>query len=395
MWLQHLLWSLVFLSLQRTVKAKIQIPSNKNYSILHSTAKLTDYTRIDPLDPMNGTRSIMTSLFYPVPKHSCSRHCSVPYMPPATASFFDGFAGVPNGTIGSFYLSFCCATKKSYTPNPSIVPLIIFSPGLQSSRLAHNAQIQALAASGYAVLSIDHPWDAAVVEFPNEPPIRGYLADKIADNSTGTPILNWDVLAFGVRIRVADVSFALDKLSELTTVRHLLPGAEATFDTNRTAIFGHSYGGATSVLSLTVESRLIGALNMDGALYGMNDSRPTTKPAIFLGTSIHNSTSNDEVTWSNVWTRLWGFKREFAIQKTAHLFYMDTPLLLELGGLTPAPGLAEQLGELGSKRGKYGFNTVVRLVEAFMEFVFWGKDSVILEDPESVFPEVLEVSRSI
>ncbi|CAI6331523.1 unnamed protein product [Periconia digitata] len=392
MWTHLFTPSLVMLVLLDKATAQIQIPpSNGSYSILYSTAKLTDKTRIDPFDPNHGNRSIMVSLSYPIPKDACTQHCSIPYMPASTASFFDQLFGMPNGTASSFLLETCCETNQDYTPNPQETPFVIFSPGLQSSRLAHNAQIQTLAASGYAVLSIDHPWDAAVLEFPNEPPIVGTLINDIADNSTGTPILNWDVLASGVQIRAADVEFALDEFNKLSTVQLLLPDATSSFNTTRTAIFGHSYGGATSMLSLTQDSRLIGALNMDGALYGMNDSRPTSSPAVFLGTSSHNHTSTDEVTWSDVWSRLNGYKREFSLQKAAHSFYMDFPLLFELAGFVPVPAVAAQFGELGVERGKYGFGVVMELVEAFVDFVFWGKESVLLEDPESVFPEVLKV----
>ncbi|PSN65003.1 PAF acetylhydrolase family protein [Corynespora cassiicola Philippines] len=377
-----------FLLLCSSVGAQIHIPSNGSYSVSISTAKLTDPSRIDPLDPNNGTRSIMTSLFYPVPKKSCSKHCPFPYLPALTASIFNGVAGFPNGTLESFQLEVCCETKASYKPKPSSFPLVLLSHGLGGTRLVHSAQAQALAASGYAVLTIDHPYDATIVEYPNEPPVIGYL-NNITHDEAGRP--NLEILNAGVHLRVADVSFALDELSKPEVVSQLVPGADCTFNTTHAAIFGHSYGGAAAILALEKEPRIIGGFDMDGSLYGLDNSTTITKPAVLLGTDVHNST-NDQ-TWADGWAQMQGFKREFVIENTRHLVHMDVVWLLELSGLPPTPLFVDQLGELGLSRGKYVFDVILDLVESFMDYVFEGKKSVLLDDPGSVYPEVVEVEN--
>jgi dienelactone hydrolase len=379
----------VCLSHLQITTAQIHIPLNGTYSVSISTAKLTDDSRIDPLSSGNDTRSLMTSLFYPIPKQSCSKHCSVPYMPLLTGAAFDQFMGVPNGSVARFQMDVCCETKPSYNPDPSKMPLVIFSHGLGASRLIHNAQIQAVAASGYAVLSIDHTWDAQIVEFPDEAPIIGnFLEKSFTTLPNGTAIPNLDVLDFGAHLRAADATFALNQLGEQAIVSRLLPAANSTFNTSRVAMFGQSYGGATSILALTTEPRFLGGLNLDGNLYGKSNST-TTKPAVIVGTDTHNSTV--EPSWAEESPKLQGFRREFAIQKIGHYASIDMPLLLEVGNLTVPPEVAILLGDLGVKRGAYVFNVVVSVVEAFLEFVFYGKKSALLENPQSVFPEVLEV----
>lgn len=369
-------------SLSYSAIAQIKIPSNGPYSVSISTAKLTDPTRIDPWDPNNGTRSIMTSLFYPIPKSSCRKHCSTPYMSGLTASVVEQTAGLPNGTASAFQLDTCCKVS-SRRPNPSTIPLVIFSHGLGSSRFLHSAQIQALAASGYAVLAIDHPYDAVVVEFPNDPPVYGTLAGKLATNPGLIPI--------GARLRAADVTFALNELSKRKVVSLFLPGATCAFNTKRATVFGHSYGGTTSILALTSDSRLIGGFDMDGAIQGFGESSRTKKPVILAGTSVHNSTTDS--SWRTYWPRLEGYKREFDIQQTGHYVYTDAPVLVALAGLTPPPGLGSQLGELGSTRGRYVFDAIVSLLKDFMDFSFKGVESDLLKNPGTVFPEVVDVEH--
>lgn len=43
----------------------------------------------------------------------------------------------------------------------------MFSPGLSASRLLYSAQARALASYGYIVITLDHPYDALFVEFPD------------------------------------------------------------------------------------------------------------------------------------------------------------------------------------------------------------------------------------
>ena len=303
-------------------------------------------------------------------------------MPSLTASVVEQTAGLPNGTNSIFQLEVCCKTS-SHRPKPSTVPLVIFSHGLGSSRFLHSAQIQALAASGYAVLAIDHPYDAVVVEFPNEAPVYGTLAGKIASNPGLVPI--------GARLRAADVTFALNELSKRSIVSRLLPRATCAFNTNRATVFGHSYGGTTSILALTSDRRLIGGFDMDGGIQGFNESSRTDKPVILAGTSVHNSTTDS--SWKTFWPRLEGYKREFDIQKTGHYVYTDAPALIALAGITPPRALSSQLGELGSKRGKYVFDAIVTLLKDFMDFAFKGVESNLLKNPGSIFPEVEEVQH--
>ena len=121
-------------------------------------------------------------------------------MPPAAAAIEDShFAGaIPNGTFETFKLQVCCDVDYDRTQDPRAFLVFLFSPGAGTSRLYYSALAQSLANSGYAVVTIDHPYDADVVEFPG-----GTLV--LSANIT----LDIPSLEKAVSTRVSDASFVL------------------------------------------------------------------------------------------------------------------------------------------------------------------------------------------
>lgn len=53
-------------------------------------------------------------------------------------------------------------------------PVVIVSPGHTVSRLLYSAQARALASHGYIVITVDHPYDPWIVEFPDGTEIPGF-----------------------------------------------------------------------------------------------------------------------------------------------------------------------------------------------------------------------------
>jgi hypothetical protein len=154
--------------------------SSGPYGVALRVQGMTDDHRIDPYDPKKGHRQVLASIFWPVNKDSCSKKI-IPYMPPATAEYYGQIVqamGLSNDTFKAFELEVC-------TPNPSHrsksgceiekkkYPVAIFSPGGGNSRLLYSAMARSLASHGNVVVLIDHPYDPAVVEFPNGKIIKG------------------------------------------------------------------------------------------------------------------------------------------------------------------------------------------------------------------------------
>jgi hypothetical protein len=101
---------------------------------------------LDPYAPTPQPRTLMISLFHPVPPAACCPSLT-PYMDPITATFEDeqyAHAGIPAGAFGSLNLQTCkpCTKSTSSRVKGPKYPLVLFSPGLGNTRLLHSAMAQ-------------------------------------------------------------------------------------------------------------------------------------------------------------------------------------------------------------------------------------------------------------
>jgi predicted dienelactone hydrolase len=140
---------------------------------------LTDKSRIDPYAPKEKRqkRQVLVSLFLPVDTQTTpAKNSSIPYMTPAVAQHYDALAasiGLPNNTFVSFDIGTsdiipeprCVGYRKTNKALPKF-PLVLLSPGSGQSRLLYGVMARSLASEGYAVVTVDHPYEASIVEFP-------------------------------------------------------------------------------------------------------------------------------------------------------------------------------------------------------------------------------------
>lgn len=153
------------------------------FSVGVSTSTLTDETRMDPFAPTDAPekrRRLQVSTF--VPLNTTITPCAArtaPYMTPLVAADYGvlaSTAGLPNSTFASLTVHSCeippakpCARSGigRREATQASRPLLIFSPGFGQSRLLYSAMARSLASEGYIVVTVDHPYDATVVEFPD------------------------------------------------------------------------------------------------------------------------------------------------------------------------------------------------------------------------------------
>ena len=348
--------------------------------------ELVDKTRNDPFAPDQRPRIIMVSVFYPVAHGSACHPQNVDYMPPATAQFEDqAFAsyGVPNGTFESLRISTCRSKDSICTTRSrcSGYPLVLFSPGLGASRLLYSGIAQGVASSGYIVVTIDHPYDADVVELTNGTLI---LAANISTSAQ---------IELAVSTRAQDASFVLDQLSSVDIAERLVPGAAACggVNTSHVAMFGHSLGGATTAVAMLHDPRIAGGLNMDGSFYFRSADANKTLNRPFLIFENQNHTRQSDPTWAEFWPRLTAWKRELRLAQSQHDTFTDFPLLVRITGLVDS--LGPQLGEiLGTLDGTRVLEIVETYVAAFVDFVMTGKLPSVLKGPSVLYPEVTFVT---
>ncbi|KAK3386638.1 Alpha/Beta hydrolase protein [Podospora didyma] len=274
------------------------------FQVKWESLELTDVNRMDPYNATHPRR-LMISKFSPVPRPACLGTCRVPYMSQRVASaeedlldlFVDyisqGKTKWPRGALAESWMQVCCKEVTKDRNNNSVyddddghghghvpqkkLPTVLFGSGFNISRLFYSGTAQHLAGMGYEVITMDHPYESNVVEFPSD----------------GTVILggrpdpaNTSALEFALNVRAADARFVLDTLGfypqRNNTVVHI----------------GHSFGGAAAAVAMAADSRIAGGVNLDGSMFGsVLSTGVAPRPFLLLGSEGHNSSTPTETSW--------------------------------------------------------------------------------------------------
>ncbi|KAF2652520.1 hypothetical protein K491DRAFT_604721 [Lophiostoma macrostomum CBS 122681] len=382
------LYSLLSLISWRCLGLNIPEPKGR-YNAALSTAELVDDSRIDPYDPNRGNRSVMVSLFYPVPRNQCNQTCLVPYAPRLAANEFDMEAaahGAPsNGTFENLRLDVCCSPSHNATQDAITYPLVLFSAGLLDSRLQYNAMAQKITQAGYAVVTLDSTYGSSIVEFPDGRSVAGlnvsfWCDEHVTDVCSPTP--NIPPL---LETNVQDARFILDQLGGPSGIKSLIPSATQGFDTEHVAYCGHSFGGATAVRASMEDKRVVGAINLDGDQFG--NITDVLAPVLLFGRSDpvpHNRT--DDSTWQETWDHALGWRRQIGLRDAQHWTFNDQPMLAKLAGWPVTESLKAWIGILDGQRS---FAVISAYVIESLDFPLKGQNSSLFDGPSQSFPEVV------
>lgn len=247
-----------------------------------------------------------------------------------------------------------------------------FSPGLGYSRLTYNVIAQSIASSGYIVVTIDHPYDAPIVEYPGGTLV---FAANLSDAQNEQIVVT----------RARDTSFILDQLDTISTVKELSPGARHASNVCNVAMFGHSLGGATSAAALLNDVHIKGGANLDGSFFGPVIQQGLDRPFLIFANERQNQSV--DASWAAIWPQLKGWKLELMLKGSTHGTFSDLPLLAKVLGL--AEKLPSEVGEImGTLDGKRALDIIWGSLVAFFDFVLGGKSSRPLHGPEPMYAEV-------
>ena len=332
------------------------------------------------------------SIFYPVIEQY--PWTSGAYMPPETAQYEDsGYSEVgvatPNGTFERLALNLAegAPFQNLTSEAPPSYPLAMFMPALGTTRLLYSQIASTIASQGYTVVTIDSAYDVDILEYSDGSIVQ--FNSTIFDMTNQTTLVQ-TALYTAIQTRVADASFVLNSLSNTSFADSLIPNLpHSGLNTTHTAMFGHSLGGATAFSILGLDDRVLGGLNMDGALWGPGLQNGTDKPFMLMG-SVNHTRENQALdpTWQQAWSLSTGWKREVTIAGTLHYDFSDVPVVLETLQISPTGQVAEDL-QLGSIGGTRALEIVTTYVVAFLDYVIYGKSSALLEGTVNRYPEVL------
>ncbi|KAH6888193.1 Alpha/Beta hydrolase protein [Thelonectria olida] len=333
------------------------------YAVAVKHIELVDPSRIDPFAPeANTKRRIMVSAYLPVDARYGCKAQVVPYMPPLTASVFGQVGeslGLPQGMIEKFEMEFCDVSTVnlhvSRRERKKEFPVAVFSPGYGGTRLVYGALARSVASLGYIVMTVDHTYEAMVVEFPDGS--AAYAQPSAASNQSLT--------LRELEVRTGDESFLISQLSNTTVADTLVANFPGTFNPHKVAVYGHSFGGSTAAETALRDPRVIGGLNIDGPIYGsVGDQGIKGKPFVLVANG-----GEPVVDFDEFYKKIDAPKMDLVVRNTQHYAFTDVPLLLTAYQVPPAsqPMVDQAFGTLNGKKVEKALDQVTA---GLLKFLF-------------------------
>ncbi|ORX91325.1 alpha/beta-hydrolase [Basidiobolus meristosporus CBS 931.73] len=327
--------------------------------------KLLDSSRMDPYAPNAQKRELMIQIYYPTRNTQYSTIS--PYMPHATAQFISHEIGLPNNTLQRVQT----AVYQGAPIANANLPVVIFSPAITTSRLVYAALLSDLASRGYLVASIDHPYDADVVQFPGGKMVFGVLGGDITI----------DQINLAVEVRAADASFVINQLGSREILKHI-PALHRRLDVRQVVMLGHSLGGASAATAIIKDSRIVAGANFDGTFRGPAVDIGLDRPFLIMSRTQHNRTTDE--SWAKMWSNLRSYKLQLKLANSEHYTFSDFPVLASLVNLT-SPEIVEKIGAINGLRSLKIQSTYIA---AYLKYIFRRKRDSILVGPDKRYPEI-------
>ncbi|GAA1573064.1 MULTISPECIES: alpha/beta hydrolase family protein [Kribbella] len=294
---------------------RFTLPAPTGRKALGTTAvHLVDRGRIDPAMP-SGQRELMVSFWYPAGMSATAPFAK--YMPARTAVEVDAIWTGEDGLAlptGSFDFGNTVTHARTDVPmQPLRHPVVLFSPGYQTSRFLNTAQVEDLAGRGYVVVTIDHSHETPV-EFPGGRFLPGTEQDPARPSDIRT----------AVGTRTADVRFVLDQLQRIADGENVdadgkqLPDGFADgLDVRRIGMFGHALGGYTTGNAMLADERILAGADLDGTLQDDRLKGPLgdvaehglDRPFLLFGSAETQRTEPGKDYYDKSWATFWAAQR--------------------------------------------------------------------------------------
>ena len=198
--------------------------------------------------------------------------------------------------------------------------LLVFSHGLGGTRNQNAVQAEHLASHGYVVMSSDHPYDSYLTIFAD-----GTTADfRSGADGELSPEEFWAFRTPQLQTRTADLRFMLDYVARLQK------GGDRFWqqvDASHVGVFGHSYGGATSIMVGAEDERVKAVIALDGWMVPIPEKTIDAglrQPFLYMGqtqwTDAANYAKLDRLLAANK-----SVSQKQILHGTKHADFSDTP----------------------------------------------------------------------
>lgn len=310
----------------------LQIPRPTSLAPIGTTSlHLVDRSRRDPWTP-SRQRELMVSVLYPAIPHG------EPYGVYASEAFGPVLAADWLPLIGLEGPELDYARTRTHARVGAAArgrhPVILYSPGLGTSRTFGTQQQEDLASRGYVVVTIDHTGEAPV-EFPN-----GRI-----ERATMPPSDETEVYRQAIRTRVDDLRFVLDELARSRG------GLTKAMDLTKVGVLGYSAGGFAAAEAMLLDRRIDVGVNLDGAMVydldgkvlGESAQRGLDQPFLLFGSDGHHhavpaNSPDYDPSWAAFWRNQRGPKLDLNLIGSRHPSFADYQFAIpQLAAAYPIP----------------------------------------------------------
>lgn len=319
---------LIWINGQRTLPA----PGGP-YSVGRTTIRWVDPARPEVLTPDPGdVREVVAMVWYPAEAGTGVQAVYFPDLRTLSDELMSSGEVTLWEVLGLGLLH--SAVPLDADPVKELFPVVILSPGNGTNIEFYSILASEIASHGYIVIGINHPYDVAAVALSD-----GEVAPYDKDQWRLDPRAHQAYTAERIKVRTADILFALERLDEMNSSGPLA----GTMDLGAIAVAGHSLGGITASEACKAEARFKACLNLDGLQAGgpfsMEETAlPPNQPFMFLTkeAQLHpRLLERFEATTESYWV---------VVQAASHQSFTDGPGLQSL--LLPGSSPADRVMEL-------------------------------------------------
>jgi len=327
-------------------------------------SRLEEFTKDNP----NDFRELMVQLWYPIDKDVTGER--IEYMDLITFKWLMDRSPIPLITIPKTAYKFVKPhgiIDAEIAPYPNHFPIIIFSPGYDGNYEIYTSLIEDLVSNGFIVASINHPYVSGITVFPDGRTINATFVQNISLTSV-----------------IEDTKFVLDFLTEINQTDQFFFGR---LDLSKVGMYGHSFGGASTIICLYEDSRFKCGLTLDGVIYKESINQDLNKPImIMLAEKSFTSNSSDYL-----WNYLINDSYQVTIIGSTHYAFTDVGILLK----HLLPLIPPRLLSFGTIEPKRMINITKSYELAFFQAYLKGRSKENIIDLADVFPEVIFKSKNL
>ncbi|GAA1974282.1 alpha/beta hydrolase [Catenulispora subtropica] len=350
--------------------AKLTLPAPTGpYRVGVVDLRIVDKSRPDPVAGPGHFRELMTSVWYPA--RETARYQLAPWMPPASWGPYVTDQGFDPGV-------FQPPLTSGHTGAPVLrterrLPVVVYSHGAHSHRSDNTVVAQELASHGYAVVTIDHTYDAWVA-FPD---------GRVLSPSFTVPMTPKDF--------AADARSVLDAIEDLAAGRNpdadgrqLPDGLAHALDPRRIGMFGWSKGGTATAYTMLTDDRVRAGLSFDGPM-APQITTDLNRPFMDM-TAVFTRADDPDVAL--FWSHLKGWRLNVQADGAAHSCYSDAESLIPQ--VARILGMSQQDVEsyVGTLDPAEGVHMQQAYPRAFFDLHLRGRRSHLLDGPSPAFPDV-------